>query len=42
MGEQADLIFLEREMLRDPHWSRRAAKMLGEKIKPPVQYGRAW
>ena len=42
MGEQADLIFLAREMLRDPYWPRRAAKMLGEKIKPPVQYERAW
>jgi 2,4-dienoyl-CoA reductase-like NADH-dependent reductase (Old Yellow Enzyme family) len=41
-GEQADLIFLAREMLRDPYWPRRAAKMLGEKIKPPVQYERAW
>jgi 2,4-dienoyl-CoA reductase-like NADH-dependent reductase (Old Yellow Enzyme family) len=42
MGEQADLIFLAREMLRDPYWPRRAAKILGEKIKPPVQYERAW
>ena len=41
-GEQADLIFLAREMLRDPYWPRRAAKILGEKIKPPVQYERAW
>jgi 2,4-dienoyl-CoA reductase-like NADH-dependent reductase (Old Yellow Enzyme family) len=42
MGEQADLIFLAREMLRDPYWPRRAANILGEKIKPPVQYERAW
>jgi 2,4-dienoyl-CoA reductase-like NADH-dependent reductase (Old Yellow Enzyme family) len=42
MEEQADLIFLAREMLRDPYWPRRAAKSLGEKIKPPVQYERAW
>ena len=42
MGEQADLIFLAREMLRDPYWPRRAANMLGEKIKAPVQYERAW
>ncbi len=41
-GEQADLIFLAREMLRDPYWPRRAAKILGETIKPPVQYERAW
>jgi len=42
MGEQADLIFLAREMLRDPYWPRRAGKILGEKVKPPVQYERAW
>ena len=42
MEEQGDLIFLAREMLRDPYWPRRAAKSLGEKIKPPVQYERAW
>jgi 2,4-dienoyl-CoA reductase-like NADH-dependent reductase (Old Yellow Enzyme family) len=40
--EQADLILLAREMLRDPYWPRRAAKILGEKIKAPVQYERAW
>jgi 2,4-dienoyl-CoA reductase-like NADH-dependent reductase (Old Yellow Enzyme family) len=42
MGEQADLILLARDMLRDPYWPRRAAKILGEKIKPPAQYERAW
>jgi 2,4-dienoyl-CoA reductase-like NADH-dependent reductase (Old Yellow Enzyme family) len=42
MGEQADLIFLAREMVRDPYRPRRAAKMLGEKIKRPVQYERGW
>jgi 2,4-dienoyl-CoA reductase-like NADH-dependent reductase (Old Yellow Enzyme family) len=41
-GERADMIFLAREMLRDPYWPRRAAKILGEKIKAPVQYERAW
>jgi 2,4-dienoyl-CoA reductase-like NADH-dependent reductase (Old Yellow Enzyme family) len=39
---QADIVFLARELLRDPYWPRRAAKELGEKIKPPVQYERAW
>lgn len=39
---QADLVFLAREMLRDPYWPRRAAKALGEKIKAPVQYERGW
>ncbi|MGA7124391.1 MAG: NADH:flavin oxidoreductase/NADH oxidase [Polyangiaceae bacterium] len=39
---QADLVFLAREMLRDPYWPRRAAQALGAKIVGPVQYGRAW
>lgn len=39
---QADIVLLAREMLRDPYWPRRAAQVLGEKIKPPVQYERAW
>jgi 2,4-dienoyl-CoA reductase-like NADH-dependent reductase (Old Yellow Enzyme family) len=41
-SEQADMVFLAREMLRDPYWPRRAAKALSVKIKPPVQYERAW
>jgi|HubBroStandDraft_6_1064221.scaffolds.fasta_scaffold20638_3 2,4-dienoyl-CoA reductase-like NADH-dependent reductase (Old Yellow Enzyme family) len=40
--EQADLVFLAREILRDPYWPRRAAKALDVKIKGPVQYERAW
>jgi 2,4-dienoyl-CoA reductase-like NADH-dependent reductase (Old Yellow Enzyme family) len=40
--EQADLVFLAREMLRDPYWPRRAAKALDAKIKAPAQYERAW
>jgi 2,4-dienoyl-CoA reductase-like NADH-dependent reductase (Old Yellow Enzyme family) len=39
---QADLVFLAREMLRDPYWTRRAARTLGVTIDGPVQYGRAW
>lgn len=39
---QADMVFLAREMLRDPYWPRRAASALGGKIKAPVQYERAW
>jgi 2,4-dienoyl-CoA reductase-like NADH-dependent reductase (Old Yellow Enzyme family) len=39
---QADMVFLAREMLRDPYWPRRAAQKLGGKIKAPVQYERAW
>jgi 2,4-dienoyl-CoA reductase-like NADH-dependent reductase (Old Yellow Enzyme family) len=41
-SEQADMVFLARELLRDPYWPRRAAQELGVKIKPPVQYERAW
>jgi 2,4-dienoyl-CoA reductase-like NADH-dependent reductase (Old Yellow Enzyme family) len=40
--EQADLVILARELLRDPYWPRRAAQALGVKIKAPVQYERAW
>jgi 2,4-dienoyl-CoA reductase-like NADH-dependent reductase (Old Yellow Enzyme family) len=39
---QADIVLLAREMLRDPYWPRRAAQVLGQKIKGPVQYERAW
>ena len=39
---QADLVFLAREMLRDPYWPRRAAHALGAKTEGPVQYARAW
>jgi 2,4-dienoyl-CoA reductase-like NADH-dependent reductase (Old Yellow Enzyme family) len=38
---QADLVFLARQMLRDPYWPLHAAKALGIEQKPPVQYGRA-
>ena len=39
---QADLVFLARELLRDPYWPRRAAQEVHAKIEPPVQYQRAW
>jgi 2,4-dienoyl-CoA reductase-like NADH-dependent reductase (Old Yellow Enzyme family) len=39
---QADMVFLARQLLRDPYWPRRAAKALDVTIKPPVQYERAW
>ncbi|MHB8501586.1 MAG: NADH:flavin oxidoreductase/NADH oxidase [Candidatus Acidiferrales bacterium] len=39
---QADLVFLARELLRDPYWPRRAAKALDAKIEAPAQYQRAW
>ncbi len=39
---KADLIFLARELLRDPYWPMRAAKQYGAPVHPPVQYERAW
>jgi 2,4-dienoyl-CoA reductase-like NADH-dependent reductase (Old Yellow Enzyme family) len=39
---QADVVLLAREFLREPYFPLRAAKQLGAKIPPPVQYGRAW
>ena len=41
-NERADLVFLARELLRDPYWPRRAAKELGEEIIGPKQYERGW
>lgn len=42
--EQADLVLLARESLRDPYFARRAAAELGlqEQLVAPVQYSRAW
>jgi NADPH2 dehydrogenase len=39
---RADLIFLARELLRDPYWPRTAAKELGVTIEAPKQYERSW
>ncbi|HXS76655.1 MAG TPA: NADH:flavin oxidoreductase/NADH oxidase [Terracidiphilus sp.] len=39
--EQADIVLLAREMLRDPYWTLHAAEALGEKASWPVQYLRA-
>ena len=38
---EADVVLLAREMLRDPHFSLRAAHVLGHEVKWPVQYERA-
>jgi 2,4-dienoyl-CoA reductase-like NADH-dependent reductase (Old Yellow Enzyme family) len=38
---QADLVFLAREMLRDPYWPLRAARKLGVAAPYPVQYVRS-
>ena len=40
-NEQADLILLAREFLRDPHFPLHAANELGEDLPWPVQYERA-
>jgi 2,4-dienoyl-CoA reductase-like NADH-dependent reductase (Old Yellow Enzyme family) len=39
---EADMVFLAREMLRDPYWPLHAARRLGQKVSGPVQYGRAF
>jgi len=39
---RADLVFLGRELLRNPYWPYAAAKELGVKIEAPVQYERGW
>ena len=40
--EQADLVLLAREFLRDAYWTAHAAKALGATLPAPKQYGRAW
>ena len=40
-NEQADMVLLAREMLRDPHWPLRAARVLGHEVAWPNQYLRA-
>jgi 2,4-dienoyl-CoA reductase-like NADH-dependent reductase (Old Yellow Enzyme family) len=40
-NEDADLVFLARELLRDPYWPMRAAKELGQTMGWPAQYLRA-
>ncbi len=40
-GERADLVFLARELLRDPYWPLFAARALGADAPWPVQYQRA-
>ena len=40
-NEQADLVLLGREMLRDPYWPLRAARALGHDVPWPNQYLRA-
>lgn len=39
---KADVVFLGRELLRNPHWPLAAAKALGTPVKAANQYERAW
>lgn len=39
---RADLIFLGRELLRNPYWPYHAAKELGHPLEAPEQYRRGW
>ncbi len=39
--KQADVVFLARELLRDPYWPLHAAQELGENVAWPKQYDRA-
>ena len=38
---QADMVFLARQLLRDPYWPLDSAKLLGANVTWPVQYQRA-
>ncbi len=40
-AEQADVVLLARELLRDPYWPLRAAHELGDDVAWPAQYERA-
>ncbi len=40
--DDADVVLLARESLRDPYFPRRAAQSLGVSIDPPAPYQRAW
>ncbi|MGZ5564628.1 MAG: oxidoreductase, partial [Chthoniobacterales bacterium] len=39
---RADMVFLARQLLRDPYWPLHAAAELGAKVEAPIQYGRAF
>jgi 2,4-dienoyl-CoA reductase-like NADH-dependent reductase (Old Yellow Enzyme family) len=41
-NEQADLVLLAREFLREPYWPLKAARSLGVPLSPAVQYQRAF
>ncbi|KAJ7052308.1 putative NADH:flavin oxidoreductase 1 [Mycena amicta] len=39
---KADVIWMARELMRNPHWVLSAAKQLGGKVKSANQHGMAW
>jgi 2,4-dienoyl-CoA reductase-like NADH-dependent reductase (Old Yellow Enzyme family) len=41
-NQQADLVLIGRESLRDPNWPLRAARALGQQPPTPAQYSRAF
>lgn len=41
-NNRADMVFLARELLRDPYWAYTAAKELKADIEAPVPYERGW
>lgn len=40
-GEDADLIFLARALLRDPYWPQKASEQLDAQSRWPIEYARA-
>ena len=40
-GGDADLVFLARELLRDPYWAIKAQQELGSQPSWPISYGYA-
>ena len=40
-GGDADLVFLARELLREPYWALKAERELGEEPTWPIPYGYA-
>lgn len=38
---EADLVFIGRELLRDPYWATKAQQLMGEEPTWPIQYGYA-
>ena len=40
-GGDADLVFVARELLREPYWALKAQQELGEEAAWPISYGYA-